>query len=86
MTGVGPMLHPAFFLVVLDRARMQRCGKAVLDHLRLLEVREGGMKLLEATEIIENRLHHLVNDRVGNLGRRNEGRFHAKGLDILVVA
>src|ERR1700716_2786574 len=52
LTAPQPSLHPAFFFVELDRARMQRRRQPVLDHVLWIEMGEGGMQLLEFVEVV----------------------------------
>src|SRR5689334_17114013 len=54
--GKPSLFKPAFFLVILLRAGMQRGGKAVLHHLRRVQIGEGRVQRLELVEILENRL------------------------------
>ena len=57
----GSGLHPAAFFVVLDCTGMQRSGKRVRDHFSFFEQAKRRVQILEGAEIIEHRLHHLVN-------------------------
>ena len=64
---VSGSVDPAFLLVVLRGARMQRRREAVLHHLGRIEVGEGRMQLLELLEILERRLDQIVDDVVRTL-------------------
>ena len=56
----GAGLHPAAFFVVLDCTGVQRSGKRVRDHFSFFEQAKRRVQILEGAEIIEHRLHHLV--------------------------
>src|SRR6185503_6616873 len=50
------LLHPAFFLVEFQRARMDRRRQALAHHVLRIEMREGRVQLLELVEVLERRL------------------------------
>ena len=62
---------------------MQWCGKSVLDHLFFFQVFKGRMELLEIVEVFEYGLDNVVNDIIRDLGGRNKGGAHTKGLGIV---
>lgn len=47
-------LHHPFLFEVLGRTIMHRCRQIVLGHLLRIEIREGGMQLLESVEVVED--------------------------------
>src|SRR5690349_1847449 len=58
--GKPSLFKPALFLVIFLRAGMQRGRKAVLHHLRCVQIGEGWVQRLELVEILEHRLGELI--------------------------
>src|SRR5688572_24116474 len=80
------LLQPALLLVVALRALVQRRRDAVLHHAGRIEVGKGRMESLELVEVVEDGLHHAIDDRVRRLAGGHEGRQHAVGRNGLRVA
>src|SRR5690606_20736404 len=74
------LLQPALLLVVALRTFMQRRREAILHHAFGREVGECRMQALELVEVLEHRLHDLV-DRIGrHLRGGDQGRQDTVGL------
>ncbi len=70
-------LHPAFFFVIFDSARMKWCSQTFRNHAFFGQRTEGGVKLSEIFKILEDRFNHSVGNIVAQLVGCNDGCFWA---------